>query len=555
MQVQKVTDPLKIVTDPVMLAALARQGIDQDYVELQHDYAPRSRGKGYSPYSKLYRDLNSGKQFMVVSGLPMVDAYGQSHELTWRDKNGRIENGNNIFHAVVEGSDTRLIALSDQPTPRIRLAGQPVEIKKDGEVAFHPQLFIGGGEVQPVSPLPKLLETDPVNPDYHKNVLEWDYGVCRRRIRLIEGRFLGSWVFMAHPGDDVLIRYNQSGSLRLRLQYASGEDEEYIPKGYFDGKKLPITISDSATFYPDAHPETSSVDGSVWQDDSGSPASWATLIAQGGTGGLDTDNGRYVYFASGSSSNQWAFMERPVFLFDTSSLPDDAVISAATLSLYPIPGGEKGDTLGVSPDINVYSSAPALNTSLAGGDFDSLGATAFSTAITYANWTAGAYKDFALNASGIAAISKTGVSKFGARNANYDVAAVAPTWSATKYALLGICMAEYGSGYKPKLVVTYTSGETKTSSDSGSGADSITLRELGAAEAGSALEGALANAAVITSDWGTGNEIGGLMKSFYSSDEGSGADGLKMISGKAGADMRLRGQPGQVGLPHKEVNL
>ncbi len=44
-EIQKVTDPAKIVTDPVLLSALARQGVDKDYVEFYQDYAPSSGAK------------------------------------------------------------------------------------------------------------------------------------------------------------------------------------------------------------------------------------------------------------------------------------------------------------------------------------------------------------------------------------------------------------------------------------------------------------------------------------------------------------------------------
>jgi len=181
--------------DVVLLKELLRQDIDYKTVEITQDYATRMAGKQRSPYAKFYKDLKSNKQFSVISTMPMVDAYGQAHELTWRDNNGVIENGNNIFHGVIDKGVVRLIALSDQPDGA----------KKDDEVNFHPQLFIGGVEVLPLLAVPRLLETDPINGNYHNNVLEWDYGVCRRRVRLIEGRFLGSWVFLTNPKGEVAI--------------------------------------------------------------------------------------------------------------------------------------------------------------------------------------------------------------------------------------------------------------------------------------------------------------------------------------------------------------
>ena len=108
-----------------------------------------------------------------------------------------------------------------------------------------------------------------------------------------------------------------------------------------------------------------------------------------------------------------------------------------------------------------------------------------------------------------------------------------------------------------KLVVTYTTGVEKTSSDSGSGAESASLvdKDNFAAETGTGTDSGGIVVDKESSDGGTGSENGGLLQSFYSSDAGSGADSLKMISGKAGADVKLRSHQGQVGLPHKEVSI
>ncbi|KKL63931.1 hypothetical protein LCGC14_2170200, partial [marine sediment metagenome] len=49
--VEKVTSLDNIVTDGLVLKRLAKQGIDPQFVEFWHDYAPRSKGKGYNPYA------------------------------------------------------------------------------------------------------------------------------------------------------------------------------------------------------------------------------------------------------------------------------------------------------------------------------------------------------------------------------------------------------------------------------------------------------------------------------------------------------------------------
>jgi hypothetical protein len=536
------------VFEPVLLAALAKQGIAASNVELWHDYAPRSRGKGYSPYARHFLDTVSGKIFAIISGLPGCDAYGQTHEMAWSDKNGVIENGNNIFHGVIDKGAVRLIALSDQPDGA----------KKDEEVNFNPQLFIDGTEVLPLSDMPRLLEVDPINENYHNNTLEWDYGVCLRRIRIIEGRFLGSWVFITAPKGDILIKYNQSGKFRLRLQYAKDEDTEYIPEAFFDrAGAYPVTISDSATFYPDPHAETSSVDSEVWQTSTGT--AWTNLVNGAGAAANDSKTTMATYMRCGTTTDQYTEIDRMIFLFDTSSLPDSATISAATLSLR---GNTKSDSLSASPDINIYSSNPASNTQIVGGDFDSLGNVAFSTTITYAGFSASGYNDFALNASGLAAISLTGVSKFGARNVNHDVADSAPPWVSNTYSILQAYTAEQGSGYQPKLVVTYTTGVTEISSaENGAGAEVRTsghpIVMTSDTEISSGAEAALKIAAFLSGDTGLGSELSWMQKQALAGDAGGGADALKALvkTADSSSDMRLYERLGQAGMPSKQVKM
>ncbi|MBN1692598.1 MAG: hypothetical protein JW845_03485 [Dehalococcoidales bacterium] len=206
----------------------------------------------------------------------------------------------------------------------------------------------------------------------------------------------------------------------------------------------------SMTFYPDASPESSSVDGIVGET---TKQSFASLVADVGDGSNDSIESYYICsLAADTVSNIWYNIFRGIFLFDTSGLPDNASITGATLSIY---GYSKFDTVGWLPDINIYSSNPASNTTLVNGDYDSLGTVAFATAIGYNDWNTSGYNDFAFNSDGLNAISKTGISKFGTRNANYEVAGSPPTWASGQYYAMMGRFAESGEGYKPKLVVTY----------------------------------------------------------------------------------------------------
>jgi len=122
------------------------------------------------------------------------------------------------------------------------------------------------------------------------------------------------------------------------------------------------TASNTVTFYPNADPEVSSVDGFVFHLYPTTKDTWANLIAAGGTEANDSESGStsLVEFAA-VGLHQWYYLTRSIFLFDTSSLPDDAVISSAVFSVC---GTSKSDELGVTPDLNIYSANPASNTAL-----------------------------------------------------------------------------------------------------------------------------------------------------------------------------------------------
>lgn len=227
-----------------------------------------------------------------------------------------------------------------------------------------------------------------------------------------------------------------------------------IPVGRIE---LPMMLNTVTTVYPDPDPETTSVDGTAYRLLTlGSGEIWATIIAGAGTGAGSVDVANdIVGFESDNVSSQWIFLRRSFFLFDASSIPDGDTIDSATLSGE---GSGKSDALAITPNINIYSSAPATNTNLVAGDFTTLGSTAFSTAITYANWSTTAYNDFALNASGLANISKTTVSKFGGRNPSYDVAPSTPAWSSNLTSTVTVKFADTaGTTSDPKLAVTHSS--------------------------------------------------------------------------------------------------
>lgn len=448
---EKVTDPTLQVNDAHLAKLLTKQGIDKDYVEFYQDYAPRSLGK--SPYAKFYRDRKSNKRFMVVSGLPMVKPDGTKIEIGWEKQGDKYVAKPNLFSAVVEDTKIAVTCLSDQPDSR----------KEGDAVEWQPQLYLNNIEQTCGDVI--LLPIDPVAPNLQETTLEWDYGICKRRIRAVQGRLREKWVFTDNPNGEVGIKHNHQGNLKLQLgKYGVNDDEEIISTDVFNQAEYPLEIGASPeTFYPDAHEETNSVDGRVqhWEADT----AWATILAGAGTDAYDqlTDSEFLTTMCDGSS-NEYQLNSRSIFLFYTEGLPNDAIVTGVVFSLY---GTGKLSQGSIIPDMNVYSSNPASNTGLVNGDYAvaRFGSEALSSTISYASWNTAGYNNFTLidvNGDAFATynvsdtyINKTGVTKLAARSANYDVGGSAPPWTANLRGELEGYYADQGSN-KPRLVVTYT---------------------------------------------------------------------------------------------------
>jgi hypothetical protein len=233
---------------------------------------------------------------------------------------------------------------------------------------------------------------------------------------------------------------------------------QYVPEYAMVRGQQASVMHTTTTVYPDPNPETTTMDGNAFRFlGVGSGEAWGTLRVGAGTGSADSSADDYYVEIGNDTTVNWRILFRSIFLFDTSSIPDTDIISAGTLSLR---GNSKSDGVSITPDLNIYASTPASNTAIANADYNQTGGsspTAFSTAVTYAGFSTSGYTDFALNASGLAAISKTGVSKFSARNANYDAANSAPTnpGAATVSILQGYFADQSGTTSDPKLVVTH----------------------------------------------------------------------------------------------------
>lgn len=208
------------------------------------------------------------------------------------------------------------------------------------------------------------------------------------------------------------------------------------------------------TVYPDADPETTSVDGRVYRAVA-TPESFATIRGSAGT--AVSDNASTEVFAQidgRDSTTLWSTMSRGPVLFDTFSLPDNAVISAATLSIY---GSSKSDFFAQS--INIVKTTPASNTALVMTDYNIANwdmTQQSDNPITITAWSDTAYNNFAFNATGIGNVSKIDISKFGiAISADYNNLDPG-THTLNEAYIIANAADQAGTAQDPKLVVEYT---------------------------------------------------------------------------------------------------
>jgi len=213
---------------------------------------------------------------------------------------------------------------------------------------------------------------------------------------------------------------------------------------------LPLLMRDTDTFYPDADPESTSVDGFAAR--ASVNETWTTIREGAGNHSADDglDNLNAVIWTS-NTTNQWSNFYRGIALFDTSSLGNNVVIVSATFSIW-----SQQKENGISDfSVEVCSSNPASNTSIVDADYlyTNFGTTSFGS-LSYSDISTTAYNDISLNTSGKNNISKTGISKFGIRE-SHDLNDSAPTWSSGARNMAEFYEANT-SDKKPKLVVTYT---------------------------------------------------------------------------------------------------
>lgn len=195
------------------------------------------------------------------------------------------------------------------------------------------------------------------------------------------------------------------------------------------------------TFYP-VPGQFSPVDGRVSYFNSDP---WNTTHnAANGTDVLDTNDSLMIGAQSGDFG-----ISRTIIVFNTVDWPDAEEIDSAKGSLY-INSVTNTDDDGTDY-IAVVSAAPASNSALALGDYDSLGTTPYSDSIDLGTISSSATEDWTLNATGIAAIDVDGFTQLGMRE-GHDIENATPSGNNT----IDAASADDADPEKaPKLELTY----------------------------------------------------------------------------------------------------
>ncbi len=194
-----------------------------------------------------------------------------------------------------------------------------------------------------------------------------------------------------------------------------------------------------------------------------SNSTWFSLRGSPGTAGSATSGTSSPRILTGTTSGRFTGIYRSFFLFDTSSIPDDATITSAKLCVQvttkseQIPGSSYA----------VVNCTTGSNTNIAKTDYQLAGTTLLSDAILGADIITSistVFNEFILNSTGLDYINKTGITKLCIREATYDIADSPPSWLSNKDCRISITFAE-NSSYKPYLEVTYTEAGGNVNND------------------------------------------------------------------------------------------
>lgn len=216
-----------------------------------------------------------------------------------------------------------------------------------------------------------------------------------------------------------------------------------------------MTVS---TFFSDKHTETDTHDAYLAHDTDPTNNTWATFRGGAGTGASDNSTALIAKITHGDAGANWITFMRAQMLYDTSDIGTDEISAARWESV----GIDKRDDFTIS--VSLVSSDPASNTAGVAGDYDAVGSTEFAVrVVSELTADSSAYQTWTLNTDGIAAISKTGITKLGLK-VTEDLGNSEPGDSGVRYdhsqwKCFSADETEGGEA-RPRLVVTHASAFT-----------------------------------------------------------------------------------------------
>jgi len=221
------------------------------------------------------------------------------------------------------------------------------------------------------------------------------------------------------------------------------------------GRSLAMARFTTTAFFPDPHPESTTVDGHVVESGAQSWSSQRNATA----GSSNDDSGtvmRGPYLNKGSGGN-WQGETRAFVLFLTSSLGADIIDSATFEAVVSV---VEDDISGGAASIILTN--PASNTTLENEDYDNVTFTKQATDVTLSGMTVDGttYTPWTLNSTGLGNIDGSGVTKFGTESA-WIVDDAEPSADQDNHSRIDMDTAETsGTSEDPKLVVVHSSAFT-----------------------------------------------------------------------------------------------
>jgi len=152
--------------------------------------------------------------------------------------------------------------------------------------------------------------------------------------------------------------------------------------------------------------------------------SWSSIRDGSGTNAflneVETD------ISSGSVTDEWTYLARGIFIFDTSSLPDDAVITSSTFRFQGAGSPSSDDFV---DSINLTTVQTVTDNNIVSADYAiaNYGSSRLSSDLEVADISVSDWNNFLLNSTGRSVISQEGFTKISTR-LSADIDDVEPTW-------------------------------------------------------------------------------------------------------------------------------